>query len=200
MHRAVTAWLMTAALVAGLIAGCGNQSGAVAFQSSDVTGAEFGRKLALHGVDGQPRSLTDFSGKVLVVFFGFTHCPDVCPTTMVKLAQVMKSLGADANRVQVLLVTLDPERDSADLLAQYTAGFDPRFSGLSGSPAEIAEAAREFRVIYQKQPGATPDSYSVDHTTGTYVFDPRGRLRLFVSGQQEAKSIEHDIRLLLTGT
>ena len=200
MWRPVAAWLVTAALAVSLLAGCGNQPGAVVFQSSDVTGAEFGRKLALHGADGRQRSLADFSGKVVVVFFGFTHCPDVCPTTMVKLAQVMKSLGADANRVQVLLVTLDPERDSADLLAQYTAGFDPRFSGLSGSPAEIAEAAREFRVIYQKQPGATPDSYSVDHTTGTYVFDPRGRLRLFVSGQQEAKSIEHDIRLLLTGT
>ena len=197
MRRTLTAALVVAALVAGALSGCGKPAGTPTFESSDVTGAEFGRKLALHGPGGKPRSLADYSGKVVVVFFGFTHCPDVCPTQMFKLAQVMKALGADADRVQVLMVTLDPERDSAELLAQYTAGFDPRFAGLSGSPAEIAEAAREFRVVYQKQSGTTPDSYGIDHTTGTYVFDAGGRLRLFVSGQQDAKSIEHDLRQLL---
>lgn len=198
MRRAVTARLLMAVFAAVLLAGCGKPDG-VTFESSDVTGATFGREFALHGAGGQPRSLGDFSGKAVVVFFGFTHCPDVCPTTMVKLAQVMKALGPDADRVQVLMVTLDPERDSADLMAQYARGFDPRFDGLSGSPAEIAAAAKEFRVVYQKQPGTTPDSYGIDHTTGTYVFDPKGRLRLFVSGQQDAASIEHDLRLLLGG-
>lgn len=198
MRRAVTARLLMAVFAAVLLAGCGKPDG-VTFKSSDVTGATFGREFALHGAGGQPRSLGDFSGKAVVVFFGFTHCPDVCPTTMVKLAQVMKALGPDADRVQVLMVTLDPERDSADLMAQYARGFDPRFDGLSGSPAEIAAAAKEFRVVYQKQPGTTPDSYGIDHTTGTYVFDPKGRLRLFVSGQQDAASIEHDLRLLLGG-
>jgi protein SCO1 len=191
------AWIAAAALaaVALFAAGCGQ--GGATFRSTDITGAELGRDFQLVDHNGQPRRLADFRGKVLVVFFGFTHCPDVCPTTLAELARARKQLGADAARVQVVMVTVDPERDSPDVLKQYVTALDPSFLGLTGSPQAIADTAREFKVFYQKSPGATADSYSVDHSSGTFVFDAAGRPRLLVGYGQGAEVFAHDIGELL---
>jgi len=167
------------------------------FRATDITGAEFARTLALTGHDGSPRTLADFKGKVVVVFFGFTQCPDVCPTALAKFAEVAKRLGTDAERMQVLFVTVDPERDTREVLSHYVAAFDPRFLGLYGDADAIARTAKEFKVVYQKQPGKTPGSYTVDHSSGTYVFDPEGRVRLFVRQDQSVDDLVHDIRMLL---
>lgn len=180
------------------LAGCGEPE-AVSFQSTDITGADFGRALELTGHDGRPRTLADFRGKVLVVFFGFTHCPDVCPTALARFAQVVKALGEDGRRVQVVMVTVDPERDTADRLGPYVTAFHPTFLGLTGDAAAIARTAKEFRVVHQKQAGASPQTYTVDHTSGSFVFDPQGRLRLFVSAQQEGPGLADDLRQLLSG-
>jgi protein SCO1 len=182
-------------LLALLVASCGPDR--ARFQSSDVTGVAFGRDFKLTDHKGQVRTLADFRGKVVVMFFGYTQCPDVCPTTLSDLAAALQKLGADAGRVQVLFVTVDPERDTPELLAQYVPAFNPTFLGLSGDAAATAAAAREFKVLYQKQPGATPGSYTMDHTAGTFIFDPQGRLRLFVSHGQGADIFAHDIRELL---
>lgn len=170
------------------------------FKSSDVTGATFGRDFQLVDATGKPRTLADFRGKAVVIFFGYTHCPDVCPTTLAELAEAMKQLGTDADRVQVLFVTIDPERDTAQLLAQYVPAFDPRFMGLRGDAAATERTAREFKIIYQKQPGTTPGSYTMDHSAGTYIFDPKGRLRLYVSYGQGPEVFAHDLRELLKET
>ncbi len=178
--------------------GCSNDKGP-SFQSTDVTGADFGHELKLTGHDGKPRALTDFAGRAVVVFFGFTHCPDICPTALAKLSTVVKALGPDGERVQVLLVTVDPERDTADVLRRYVTAFHPTFLGLTGTPDEVRRVAKDFRVIAEKQPGATPDSYSVDHSSGMFVYDPKGRLRLYVAGNQPTSAIEQDLKLLLGG-
>jgi protein SCO1/2 len=187
-------------IVASLtLAACGGSG--PSFESSDVTGSSFGREFALKDPDGRPRTLADFRGKAVVVFFGYTQCPDVCPTTLAALAETMKRLGNDADRVQVLFITVDPERDTPALLKQYVPAFDPRFLGLYGDADATARTAREFKVIYQKAPGATPDTYTMDHSAGTFIFDPQGRLRLFVSNGQGADVFAHDLReLLRTGS
>jgi protein SCO1 len=167
------------------------------FQSSDVTGSSFGREFALHDPAGNERTLTDFRGKAVVVFFGYTQCPDVCPTTLATLAETMKQLGKDADRVQVLFITVDPERDTPELLSKYVPAFDPRFVGLRGDADETARTAKEFRILYQKQPGASPGSYTMDHSAGTFIFDPQGRLRLYVGLAQGPDVFAHDIRELL---
>ena len=185
-------------LVAGALAlaACGAQS--PKFRSSDVTGATFGRNFALADPAGKPRTLADFRGKVVVLFFGYTQCPDVCPTTLAALAQVMKTLGpSDAARVQVVFVTVDPDRDTREIMASYVTAFDPSFVGLSGDAEAIARTAKEFKVLYQKQPGRTPESYTVDHSAGTFIFDPQGRLRLYVGNGQGPDVFVHDIRELL---
>lgn len=180
------------------LAGC-SPSAPPSFQATDITGADFGRSLALVGHDGQSRTLADFRGKVLVVFFGFTHCPEACPTALMRFAQVVKALGAEGVRVQVVMVTVDPARDTPARLGQYVTAFHPAFLGLTGNEAAIAATAKEFRVIFQTQPGANPETYTVDHSTASFVFDPQGRLRLFVTAQQPGTAIERDIRLLLGG-
>jgi protein SCO1/2 len=167
------------------------------FKASDVTGASFGRDFALTDHTGKPRTLADYRGKAVVVFFGFTQCPDVCPTTLATLAQTMKTLGPEADRVQVLFVTVDPERDTPALLSHYVPAFDPRFVGLTGDAAAIDRVAKEFKIIYQKQPGATPGSYTVDHSAGVFVFDPQGRLRVYASHGQGPEVFAHDLRELL---
>ena len=185
------------ALLAGctLFAGCTPDG--PKFQSSDVTGATFGRDFNLIDATGKPRTLADYRGKAVVIFFGYTQCPDVCPTTLAELAEVMKKLGPDADRVQVLFVTIDPERDTQDLLSQYVPAFDPRFMGLFGDAAATERTAKEFKIIYQKRPGATAGSYTVDHSAGTFIFDPQGRLRLYVSYGQGPEVFAHDLRELL---
>jgi len=184
-------------LVAGALAFAGCGTGAPKFKASDVTGAGFGRDFALTDTAGKPRTLADYRGKVVVLFFGYAQCPDVCPTTLATLAQTMKTLGTDASRVQVVFVTVDPERDTAELLASYVTAFDPAFVALRGDPEAISRTAKEFKILYQKQPGRTPESYTVDHSAGTFVFDPQGRLRLYVGNGQGPEVFAHDIRELL---
>lgn len=185
------------ALTAGGLAGCDKPAPKQSFRNTDITGAEFAREFALTGHDGKPRTLADFKGKVVVVFFGFTQCPDVCPTTMSEMAEVMKQLGPDADRVQVLFITIDPERDTPELLAKYVPAFDPRFLGLVGDEEATKKVAREFKVFYQKVPGRTPGSYSMDHTAGSYVFDTQGKVRLFVKHGQGPEVLTQDLRKLL---
>jgi len=177
------------------LAACGAKG--PSFQATDMTGASFGRDFELTAPDGKLRRLADFRGKAVVLFFGYTQCPDVCPTTLAALAEAMKQLGADADRVQVLFVTVDPERDTPALLSQYVPAFDPRFLGLYGDADATARTAKEFKIIYQKVPGAAPGTYTMDHSAGTYIFDPQGRLRLYVSNAQGSNVFAHDLRELL---
>jgi protein SCO1 len=191
--------LARAALIALVctFAACGpQQPSAPKFQLTDVTGASFGKALSLTDHDGKPRTLADFQGKVVVVFFGFTQCPDACPTTLAEMAKVMKDLGADAGRVQVLLVSVDPERDTRELLKQYVTAFHPSFIGLSGDAEATARAAKEFKVYAQKKP-LEKGGYTVDHSAGTFILDSQGRLRLFAQYGVGAQAITNDIRLLL---
>jgi protein SCO1/2 len=175
-----------------LLAGCDSRP---QFKSTDITGADYGKSLELTDHTGRPRKLEDWLGKVVVVFFGFTHCPDICPTTLADASQAIKQLGADAERVQVLFVTVDPERDTRDVLAKYVTAFDPRFLGLYGDAAATQRAAKEFKVYYEKR--KTGDSYSVDHSGQSYVIDPQGRLRLFVRHDRIASDLPEDLRTLL---
>lgn len=183
-------------LVAGLlVAGC--SPARPEFKASDVTGSTFGRDFALTDANGKARTLADFKGKAVVIFFGYVQCPDVCPTTLATLAEAMRLLGKDADRVQVLFVTIDPERDKPALLAEYVPAFDPRFLGLWGDAEATARVAKEFKVLYRKQPGSTPETYTMDHSAGSYLFDPQGRLRVYVSHGQSAEVFAHDLRELL---
>ncbi|HJV87954.1 MAG TPA: SCO family protein [Noviherbaspirillum sp.] len=172
-------------------------AGKSAFKNTDVTGLDYAKDFALPDFNGKMRALADFKGKAVVVFFGYTQCPDVCPTTMSEMANVMQQLGPLADKVQVLFITVDPERDTPELLAKYVPAFDPRFLGLVGDKAATEKVAKEFRVFYQKVPGKEPGSYTMDHTAGSYVFDPQGRLRLFVRHGQGPEPIVHDLKLLL---
>ncbi len=167
------------------------------FNAVDITGAEYARTLELPDQFGKLRSLADFKGKVTVVFFGFTQCPDVCPTTMSELAAVKKALGTDGERVQGVFVTVDPERDTPEILRSYMAAFDPSFIALRGTADQTKAAAKEFKVFYAKVPGKTEGSYSVDHTAGAYVFDPRGKVRLFVRHGGGAPALTADLKALL---
>lgn len=189
----IPAAIAAAALLA--LAACGGPEAPV-FKLTDVTGASFGKTLELTDHNGQRRTLTDFKGKVVTLFFGFTHCPDVCPTTMVEMANVMKELGPDAARVQVLFVTVDPERDTAEVLKRYVPAFHPSFLGLSGNAEETAKVAKEFKIHFQKQKLAS-GGYTVDHSAGTYILDAEGRLRLFAQYGTGAPALLHDIRQLL---
>lgn len=178
-----------------LTAGCAPS--APAFNGVDITGASYAREFALTDAAGKRRTLADFRGKLVVVFFGFAQCPDVCPTTLSDLAQVRKLLGADADRIQVVFITVDPERDSPQVLASYVPAFDPSFIGLTGSSEEIAAVAREFKIFYQKVAGKTETSYTIDHTAGAYVFDREGRVRLFIRHGTRAEAIASDVQRLL---
>jgi protein SCO1/2 len=168
-----------------------------AFKGVDITGAEYARTLSLTDQNGKPRSLADFKGKVSVVFFGYTQCPDVCPTTMAELAQVKKSLGADGDRVQGIFVSIDPERDTPEVLKGYMSSFDPSFVALRGTPDQTAAAAKEFKVFYAKVPGKTEGSYTMDHTAGSFIFDPAGKVRLFVRYGGGPEALAGDIKALL---
>ena len=175
------------------------EGGSPAFHGVDITGAEYARTLSLTDQYGQPRTLADFKGKVTLVFFGFTQCPDVCPATMAELAQIKAKLGADGNRVQGVFVTLDPERDTTEMLKAYMGGFDPSFIALRGTLEQTAAAAKEFKVYYAKVPGKSPGTYSLDHTAGSYVFDTHGKVRLFVRYGSGAEALTADLTALLAG-
>ena len=180
-----------------LLWGCSDKAPAPSFKNTDLTGLGYAQDFALTDHNGKARTLADFKGKVVLMFFGYTQCPDVCPTTMVEMAGVMKALGADAERVQVLFVTVDPERDTQALLAQYVPAFDPRFLGLYGDAQATAKVAKEFKLFYAKVEGKTPGSYTMDHTAGSYVFDRNGKIRLFVRHGMGPEPIAHDLKLLL---
>lgn len=179
------------------LAGCERMLPAAAFKAIDITGANYAQDFELPDADGLRRRLADFRGKLVVVFFGFTQCPDVCPTTLLELAEARKLLGADGARVQGVFVTVDPERDTAALLKAYVGNFGSDFVALRGSPDEIKTTARQFKVYYSKVPGRTPDSYTVDHTAGSYVFDTKGKVRLFTRHGVGAQALADDLKLLL---
>ena len=172
-------------------------SAAGGFTAIDITGASYANKLELPDPSGQMRRLDEFKGKVVVVFFGFTQCPDVCPTTLAELAAVRKALGADGARVQPIFVSVDPQRDTPEVLKAYAQAFGDDVVALRGDEAQTKAAAQEFKVFYSKVPGKTPDTYTIDHTAGSYVFDTQGRIRLFMRHGQPAAAVEADIRRLL---
>ncbi|HEY6134622.1 MAG TPA: SCO family protein [Rubrivivax sp.] len=196
--------ILAAAVVAGLLGGCDKAGGPSApaaapasFKGIDITGAEYARELSLPDANGKLRTLADFKGKVAVVFFGFTQCPDVCPSTMAELAAVKRELGPDGERVVGIFVTVDPERDTAQILKAYVEAFDPSFVALRGTLDETKAAAKHFKIFYAKVPGKSEGSYSVDHTAGSFVFDPQGRVRLFTRYGTGAPALLHDLKILL---
>jgi protein SCO1/2 len=197
MRRILDPRCLLVALGLMVLAACSEVQKPPSFRATDITGADFGKGFSLLDSSGKPTTLEDFKGKVLVLFFGFTHCPEVCPGTLAELALVKKQLGADGNRMQVVFVTLDPERDTPAILKQYVPAFDSSFVGLYGDPEVIARTAKDFKVYYKKLPGATPGTYTLDHTAAAFVFDPAGRLRLFAGYGQGPEALTHDIRLLL---
>ena len=181
-------WLLAAALLAGC-------DGGPKFHSTDITGAPYGKALELSDAQGKPRHLADWRGKAVVLFFGFTRCPDICPTTLAEVAAAVKTLGADAERVQVLFVTLDPERDTEKVLADYVRAFDPRFIALRGDAAATQGAAKEFKIFYEKRKQG--DTYTIDHSAQSYVLDAQGRLRLLVRHDRIGQDLAPDLRTLL---
>ena len=180
---------------AGLVAGCSDSK--LQFSSIDLTGADYAKDFQLPDQDGRMRSLKDFQGKVVVLFFGYTQCPDVCPTTMTELVQVKKLLGPDGDKVQGLFVTVDPDRDTPQVLKSYMANFDPGFIALRGAPDQLAAMAKDFKVFYKKTEGKTPTSYSMDHWAASYVYDTKGQLRLYTRFGTGAPALASDIKLLL---
>lgn len=179
-----------------LLSGCSESS---RFVSTDLSAVDWGKDFSLTDHKGQVRRLADFRGKAVVLFFGYTQCPDVCPTTLVTMRDAMALLGEDAQRVQVLFVTLDPARDTPQLLAQYLPSFHPSFLGLLGDDNAIVALAKDFKVFFVKQPGSTPGSYSIDHSTSSYAYDPQGRLRLLLRHGEAPANIAADLKLLLAG-
>ena len=167
------------------------------FQGVDVTGAEYAKDIPLQDVNGQRRSLKDFAGKVVAVFFGYTQCPDVCPTTLQEFVEVKQALGADGNKLQAIFVSLDPERDTPEVLKAYLANFDDSFVGLHGTPDEIAAVAKDFKIFYKKVPGKTEGSYTLDHSAGTYIYDPQGRLRVYERYGVGSQVVAQDVKALL---
>ena len=179
----------------GFFSGCTEP--AAQFKGIDITGADYAKDFQLTDHNGQPRSLKDFQGKVVVLFFGFTQCPDVCPTSMTELKEVKKLLGKDGDKLQGLFVTVDPQRDTPELLKAYMANFDPSFLALRGTPEQLEGMAKDFKLYYKKVEGKTPTSYSMDHSAASYVYDTRGRLRLYTRYGSGAQALASDLQLLL---
>jgi protein SCO1/2 len=180
---------------AGLLGACSEQK--PAFSSIDVTGADYATNFELTDHNGQVRHLTDFAGKVVVMFFGYTQCPDVCPTSMAELAEVKKMLGKDGDKLQGIFVTVDPARDTPEVLKGYMANFDPTFLAMYTSPDKLAQLAKDYKVYFKKVDGKTATSYTMDHSAGSYVYDTQGKLRLFTRYGSGAPALAQDIRLLL---
>lgn len=185
--------VMIASTAIGATSAC--QRSAPTFKGFDITGAEYGRTFSLPDADGMTRSLADFKGRIVLVFFGFTQCPDICPTTLGQAIEVRKLLGPDGDKVQVIFITVDPERDTPELLREYMKAFDPGFVALRGDARTLADTAKEFKIFYQKVPTST--SYTMDHTALTYVFDPNGHLRLALRHEQSVPDVVADLKLLL---
>ena len=188
--------LLSAVLAAGLAA-CGQDR--PTFKSVDISGVDFAGGFQLADQHGQTRRLEDFAGKAVVVFFGFTQCPDVCPTTLGEIADAKRLLGPDGDRLQGVFITVDPERDTPEILKAYMANFDPSFVALRGTPEETAQVAKNFKVYYKKVEGKAPGTYSMDHSAASFVYDPQGRLRLYTRYGSGAQALADDVRLLLKG-
>jgi len=188
--------LIGAALLLICLAACSPKP---EFKNIDITGSTaFGKDFSLVDPDGKVRTLADFKGKVVVMFFGYTQCPDICPTTLTEMQQVMTLLGPQADKVQVLFVTVDPDRDTAAILKQYVPSFDSRFMGLRpADEAALEKVTKDFKIYYKKVPGTSPGSYTIDHTAGSYAFDPEGRLRLYIKHAQGPETLAHDLKELL---
>ena len=192
--------LLLSAAGTAVLAACDKLASLVAaptFRSTDITGATFARHLELPDLDGRPRSLADFAGKVTVVFFGYTQCPDVCPTTLAEMAQVRKALGADGDRLQTVFVTVDPERDTPEILRAYVTNFGPGVTALRGTPEQTAAAAKEFKIFFAKSAGKTPGSYTMDHSAASFVFDAKGQARLYVPYGGDPQNLAADLKQLL---
>lgn len=189
---------IAAAVLAGAFAlvGCSREGAGGSFQSVDITGADYAKQLSLPDAQGRNRTLADFKGRVTVVFFGYTQCPDVCPTTMHELAQVKQALGAQGAKLQGVFVTVDPERDTPQVLEAYVRNFNPDFVALRGTPEQTREAAKEFKVFFGKVPGKD-GGYTIDHTAGAFVFDAQGRVRLFTRYGLGAEALQKDLKKLL---
>ncbi|HAL37571.1 MAG TPA: SCO family protein [Polaromonas sp.] len=185
-------------MTAGLLTACTPDK--PQFKSIDLTGADYAQGFSLTDHNGQVRTLKDFAGKVVVVFFGYTQCPDVCPTTMAELAQVKQLLGPDGDKLQGIFITVDPERDTPELLKAYMGNFDASFLALRPTMAQLPEVAKDFKIYYKKVDGETPGSYSMDHSAGSYIFDGKGRIRLYTRYGSGAEALASDIRLLLKNT
>ena len=192
--KLIASGTLLAALLA-ITAGCSEQK--PSFAAVDVTGADYARDFELTDHNGQPRSLKDFAGKVVVVFFGYTQCPDVCPTSMTELAEVKRLLGKDGDKLQGLFVTVDPARDTPEVLRSYMANFDPTFLALYTTPDKLVLLAKDYKVYYKKAEGKTPTSYTMDHSAGSYVYDTSGKLRLYTRYGSGAQALASDIKLLL---
>lgn len=199
MKSTLPTWIASAVLALGLLAGCGEQK-APAFNAIDLTGANYAQDFALTDPSGQTRSLKDFKGKVVVVFFGFTQCPDVCPATMAELAEVKRQLGPDGDKLQGVFITVDPERDTPELLKAYMANFDPSFVALSTPLDKLPALAKDYKLYYKKVEGKTPGSYSMDHSAGSYIYDTQGRLRLYTRYGTGVPALTADVRTLLKQT
>lgn len=187
--------LCAAAALLALAAGCAPEP----FAGTDVSGAAYGGQIELPDTSGRPRTLADFRGKAVVVFFGYMNCPDVCPTALAEAAQAVAALGQNGDRVQVLFVSVDPERDTPELLARYVSAFDARFLALRGDAEATARTAREFRVFSQKNPPDARGAYAVDHSAGLYLIDPKGKLRVYLGPGKGAQALAHDLKLLIEG-
>lgn len=188
--------LQAAAVAAPLVlSACGERK--PQFNAVDLTGADYARDFRLPDTDGKVRSLQDFKGKAVVVFFGYTQCPDVCPTTMADIAQAKKLLGPEGAKVQGVFITIDPERDTPELLKAYAANFGPDFVALRGTPEQTAALAKDFKVYYKKVEGKTPGSYTMDHSAASFIFDPQGRLRLYARYGAGPQVLADDLKQLL---
>lgn len=184
-------------LLLGLLSACQPTTSGNKLVATDITGADFEQNMRLTDHTGKMRTLADFKGKVVALFFGYTHCPDVCPTTMADFKQTMKLLGEESNDVQVLFVTLDPERDTPEVLAQFVPSFDSRFIGLTGSVEEIAATASMFKIFSSKVATEGRSTYTIDHSAGTYIYDKHGKIRLYVEYGEKPADLANDIKTLL---
>ena len=199
MTRRLLLALAPAVLASVLLAACEREPARPSFRSIDITGATYAQRLDLPDADGKPRSLADFQGKVVIVFFGYTQCPDVCPTALAEISELKNRLGADGAKVQPVFVTVDPERDTPEVIKAYVGGFGPDVVALRGTPEQTQAVAKEFKVFFAKVPGKAAGSYTMDHTAGLYVFDAKGRVRLFARYGSGVEPLLADVKALLAG-
>jgi protein SCO1 len=194
-NRAISTWTMAIFCAFLLLTACTDQK--PQFKSVDITGADYSQNFSLPDQFGQTRTMADFKGKIVVVFFGFAQCPDVCPTTMAELAEVKKSLGKDGDKLQGIFITVDPERDTPEVLKAYMQNFDPTFLALRGTLEQTAATAKHFKTYFKKVDGKTGTSYTMDHSAGSYVLDTQGRVRLYTRYGSGAVALAEDIKILL---